>query len=155
MNNNLQLFFLLLWVQNLFDYLIFSKIVKYKRVLKNLIYWYPCSSELLVYVKHWICKNFDCFIAILKQLTYSCLVSWRHKHDDLRDVRWLSDNSSHANAWMGYVESRNPSATVAAIRESSLVKNALTTVPVLALRIIIALHYSHALSSFVKVKSLC
>lgn len=53
------------------------------------------------------------------------------------------------------MESRNPSATVAAIqREPSLVKNALTTVPILALRIIIALRYSHALLSFIKVKSL-
>lgn len=53
------------------------------------------------------------------------------------------------------MESRNPSATVAAIRqESSLVKNALTTVPILiALRIIIALRYSRTLPSFVKAKS--
>lgn len=57
---------------------------------------------------------------------------------------------------MEYVESRNPSATVAAIRrEPSLVKNALTTVPILALRIIIALRYSHALTSFVNAKSFC
>lgn len=35
----------------------------------------------------------------------------------------------------------------------SLVKNALTTVPILALRIIIALRYSHALPPFISAKS--
>jgi len=57
---------------------------------------------------------------------------------------------------MEYVESRNPSATVAAIRrEPSLVKNVLTTVPILALRIIIVLRYSHVAIIYIKAKSFC